>query len=217
MVIHKENKNVGVLGRILTQLMFVFFRRGIPSKSWPAGQAVPLSFSQELVFHLSIHICSDGPSSLIQNFFFRELTCCIKCFQPSFPQRLELLYFSFLPPIWPVFSVVCPQPNFPQTVAITCFQHLFWALSFQSLAAENNCSVTKGGALVRDRKHRAGSSFLPALLLLRLYVGFLQAEMSCCSSLLERGKFTFTSAQWWSWLEMGEFGLPFQLWLLKVE
>lgn len=96
MVIHKENKNVGVLGRILTQLMFVFFQRGIPSKSWPSGQAVPLSFSQELVFHLSVHICSDGPSSLIQNFFFRELTCCIKCFQPSFSQRLELLYFSFL-------------------------------------------------------------------------------------------------------------------------
>lgn len=109
MVIHKENKNVGVLGRILTQLMFVFFQRGIPSKSWPSGQAVPLSFSQELVFHLSVHICSDGPSSLIQNFFFRELTCCIKCFQPSFPQRLELLYFSFLPPN--MTSLLCGLPT----------------------------------------------------------------------------------------------------------
>lgn len=55
-----------------------------------------------------------------------------------------------------------------------------------SLAAENNCSVTKGGALVRDRKHRAGSSFLPALLLLKLHMRFLQAEISRCSSLLER-------------------------------
>lgn len=98
------------------------------------------------------------------------------------------------------------------------FFFFFWAFSFQmSLAAQNNCSVTKGGASVRDRKHRAGSSFLPALLLLKLFMGFLQAAKSCCSSLLERVKFTFPGTQWWSWLKVGEFGFHFQLWLLKVE
>lgn len=151
MVIHKENKNVDVLGRILShQLMFVFFQRKFPAN--PVHKTnYSLLFLSEVDMFLSTSVVM---ASLVwsRTFFFRELTCCIKCFQPSFPQRFEL-HFFFLPPTWPVLSTVCPEPNFPQTVAITCFQHRFWALSFQmSLAAENNCIVTRGGALFRDRK-----------------------------------------------------------------
>lgn len=69
MIIHKQNKNVGVLGRIVTQLMFVFFQREFPAN--PGQQdKLPLSFPQRLFFYVSIHICSDGLSSLIQNWFF---------------------------------------------------------------------------------------------------------------------------------------------------
>lgn len=84
------------------------------------------------------YVWGDGLSSLIQNFFFfKKLTRCAKCFQPGFAQRVGLPYFSFLPPPWPVLSEARLEQNFPQIVAITWFQHLFWALSFQiSLATK---------------------------------------------------------------------------------
>lgn len=41
MVIYKENKNVGVLGRILTQLMFVFFQREFPANPGQQDKLFP--------------------------------------------------------------------------------------------------------------------------------------------------------------------------------
>lgn len=161
MVIHKENKNVGVLGRILShQLMFLFFQRTFPAN--PVHKTnCSLYFLSEV--DVSVHICGDGLSSLIQNFFSRESACCIKCFQPSFPQRFELLYFFPSPDMTsPLHSL--PRAKFStrqwpsHAFSIFCEPSLFrWAWQ-QKISI-----VTKGGALFRDRKHRAGSSFLPCL------------------------------------------------------
>lgn len=70
MVIYKENKNVSVLGRILTHLMLVFFQREFPANPGQQDKLFPSLSLRSCFFYVSIHICSDGLSSLIQNFFF---------------------------------------------------------------------------------------------------------------------------------------------------
>lgn len=85
------------------------------------------------------HVWGDDLSGLIQNNFFRKLTCCVKCSPPGFAKRVGLPSFSFLPPVWPVLAMACLEQHFPQTVAFTWFQCLLWALSSEmSLTAKIN-------------------------------------------------------------------------------
>lgn len=67
------------------------------------------------------------------------------------------------------------------------------SLFSDELDSKNKCCLTKGGALVRGHKALSRKLIFDCFAFAEtLYTGFLQAEISYFSSLLESGKFAFT-------------------------